>query len=372
MNAELLQLDRLLRERAGRRAALPAVLGFDGTVDHLYAVVDRRDGPGDRWLPIPDIGALGARISAFAGRSANLELVPRMRKIGGNGPIMSAALAAAGLPVDCIGPLGEPAIDEAFAAFAKQVRVHSVGRPAATHALEFGDGKIMLAVIRSYDEVDAPRLMKSPGSEAMIAMIGRARLVGLLNWTCLPYMDGILDLHLRELLPAVGEDRGRVFFFDLADPAKHAAESVAAVLGRIAGFERFGRAVLGLNHSEACQVARALGMDEPAEERQALMECAARLRERLGITLVMIHPRDFAVAASAEESARADGPVCATPLVTTGAGDHLNAGFCLGLLLEFPLHQCLHLGVLFSGYYVRRGNSPSIEDILDFIPHAHD
>ncbi|HEX5789857.1 MAG TPA: PfkB family carbohydrate kinase, partial [Luteolibacter sp.] len=292
----------------------------------------------------------------------------KIRKIGGNGPIMAAALATNGVPVDYIGPLGEPQIDDSFRDFAQQLNAHSTGAPAATHALEFGDGKIMLTVIQTYDEVSACRLKQTPGRQNMISLLARSRLVGLLNWTCLPHMDGILDWHAQELLPAVGEDRGRIFFFDLADPAKRSLEAVAGVLRRISGFERFGRVVLGLNHSEACQASRALGLSEPGEDRSALQACAAKLRETLGLSIVMIHPRDFAVAATAQESACADGPVCEQPLITTGAGDHLNAGFCLGLLLELPLQQCTQLGVLFSGYYVRSGKSSSLTDILSFIP----
>lgn len=370
MTPDLLELQQLLRERADLCASMPVVLGFDGTVDHLYGVVDQREGPGDQWTPIPDISALGSRISAFAGRSANLELVPKIRKIGGNGPIMAGALAASGMPVDYIGPLGDPKIDEAYEEFDNKVRVHSIGQPAATHALEFGDGKIMLAVIQSYDEVNAERLMVTPGKETLIDLINQARLIGLLNWTCLPYMDGILDFYTQELLPALGENRERLFFFDLADPAKHILEAVAGVLARISGFERFGRVALGLNHSEACQAARALGLDEPAEERTALMACAKQLRERLGISIVMIHPREFAVAATTNEAVCATGPVYAKPVVTTGAGDHLNAGFCLGLLMELPLEQCVRLGALFSGYYVSSGKSPSLSDIIDYIPNT--
>lgn len=371
MNPDLQELAKLLHERGNRCAALPALLGFDGTVDHLYAVIDRRDGPGDLWTPLPDIAGFGQRITAAAGRSANLEMVPKTRKIGGNGPIMAAALAACGAPVDYLGPLGSPEIDPAFAAFSTQVRVHSIGEPAVTHALEFGDGKIMLPVLQSYDEVSAERLLESPGRNELLRLLEKARLVALLNWTCLPYMDGILDLFSKDLLPALGEDRTRRFFFDLADPAKHSASAVAGVLTRIAGFERFGQVVLGLNHSEACQAARALGLAEPSAGVKPLTECAAGLRERLGISLVMIHPRELAVAASSDEVAHVPGPVCADPVITTGAGDHLNAGFCLGLQLELPLRHCLRLGVLFSGYYVRTGRSPSIHEILDFLPDAY-
>ncbi len=371
MTSESLELQQLLRDRAGHCASVPAVLGFDGTIDHLYGVVDHREGPGDQWTAIPDIAALGSRISAFAGRSANLEMVPKFRKIGGNGPIMAGALAASGCPVDYIGPLGEPQIDEAYQDFAGQVRVHSIGQPAATHAMEFNDGKIMLAVIQSYDEVTADCLVQSPGRDALIELLKRARLVGLLNWTCLPYMDGILDFHTQDLLPTVGEDRDRLFFFDLADPAKHSTQALAGVLKRISAFEPFGRVALGLNYSEACQAARAMDFAEPAEDRAALVKYAKQLRERLGVSIVMIHPRDFAVVASTNESACVDGPVYANPLVTTGAGDHLNAGFCLALLLGLPLAQCARLGVMFSGYYVSTGKSPSVSDIIDYLPSTN-
>lgn len=371
MTSGLIELQQLLRDRAGLCASVSAVLGFDGTIDHLYGVVDHRDGPGHQWTAIPDISALGNRITAFAGRSANLELVPKFRKIGGNGPIMAGALAASGCPVDYIGPLGDPHIDDAYQEFATQVGVHSIGQPAATHAMEFRDGKIMLAVIQSYDEVNAARLTECIGRERLIGMLDRARLVGLLNWTCLPYMDGILDFHTRDLLPTVGANRDRLFFFDLADPAKHGSDAVAGVLKRISTFEQFGRVALGLNYSEACQAARAMGFAEPVEDRAALVDFAKQLRECLGVSLVMIHPREFAVAASAGESACVAGPVYANPVVTTGAGDHLNAGFCLAILLDLPLAQCVRLGVMFSGYYVSTGKSPSVSDIIEYLPSTH-
>ncbi len=58
-----------------------------------------------------------------------------------------------------------------------------------------------------------------------------------------------------------------------------------------------------------------------------------------------------------------EGPFIAKPLITTGAGDHFNSGFCLGKLLGLDNELCVLTGVTTSGFYVRTGQSPSIADL---------
>jgi sugar/nucleoside kinase (ribokinase family) len=62
-----------------------------------------------------------------------------------------------------------------------------------------------------------------------------------------------------------------------------------------------------------------------------------------------------------------DGPFVAKPLISTGAGDHFNAGFCLGAMLGCEPAMCLQIGVATSGYYVRTARSPSIENLIEFL-----
>jgi hypothetical protein len=52
------------------------------------------------------------------------------------------------------------------------------------------------------------------------------------------------------------------------------------------------------------------------------------------------------------------------PRITTGAGDHFNAGFCLGKLLGFTDHLALLVGVTNSGHYVRTGQSPTVDQLV--------
>jgi sugar/nucleoside kinase (ribokinase family) len=64
-----------------------------------------------------------------------------------------------------------------------------------------------------------------------------------------------------------------------------------------------------------------------------------------------------------------DGPFIAQPLITTGAGDHFNAGFCLGKSLGLDDEMSLLAGVTASGFYVRNAQSPRLIDLADMLRH---
>jgi len=63
---------------------------------------------------LPTIAKLAERVGAAVGRSGNLELVPQLTKLGGNGPIMANALASLGLKVTYLGNLGYPNLHPIF------------------------------------------------------------------------------------------------------------------------------------------------------------------------------------------------------------------------------------------------------------------
>ena len=71
----------------------------------------------------------------------------------------------------------------------------------------------------------------------------------------------------------------------------------------------------------------------------------------------------YALAVRGGKVDRVEGPFTAKPLITTGAGDHFNSGFCLGRLLGMDNPASLLTGVTTSGFYVRTGQSPSIAQI---------
>src|SRR5438132_13728222 len=94
-------------EAASRAGQMTAFVGLDGFVDEILHVVDKRES-ADKYSRLPTISQLAIRIGAAAGKSANIELVSQMTKLGGNGPLMSNALPALGLKVHSLGNLGYP------------------------------------------------------------------------------------------------------------------------------------------------------------------------------------------------------------------------------------------------------------------------
>lgn len=128
--------------------------------------------------------------------------------------------------------------------------------------------------------------------------------------------------------------------------------------------------ILGLNEKEALHVGEVLSLPVPVGhvlDHASAPELAAAIRARLEIATVVVHPTRFAAAANAHETASVDGPWIANPLISTGAGDHFNAGFCLGQLLGGDLAQSLQIGVGTSGFYVRSAQSPSRGELATFL-----
>ena len=355
-----------LRAQAPVLSSLRATIGLDGFVDEIVTVVDKRES-ATKFTRVPTISAFADRLARAAGRSSNIELVVERVKLGGNGPIMANALAAFGTQVTCIGCLGYPQIHSAFAELAARAAVLSLAEPGHTDALEFDDGKLMLGKQQPLKQVDWPGLVERVGTDRLLTLLSEASLVGLQSWTMVPFMSNIWEHVLTELCPMISPSRARMIFFDLADPEKRDRKDIAHALELIGQFERFFATYLGLNEKESFGIGQVLGYQGPMAGEAAVKSVAEFILGKLGITTVIVHPREYAVAASADGVTKVTGPSVGKPVISTGGGDHFNAGFCLGKLIGADDEIALQLGVGTSGYYVRTGNSPSVNELADFL-----
>ncbi|MDX2226387.1 MAG: PfkB family carbohydrate kinase [Verrucomicrobiae bacterium] len=345
---------------------VPGVVGFDGFVDNIIHVVDKRTS-ATAYEKVPTIKAYAKRLGDAAGKSTNVEFVTVNNKLGGNGPIMANAMVSFSMPITYIGILGASAdLHPVFREFAKRAKVISIADPGVTDALEFDDGKIMCGKHETLGQVSWANITKKIALPALTKTFADAKFIGLVNWTMLPHMTEIWKSFLKEIAPAMKGER-RTVFFDLADPGKRTREDLKTALGLIGKFEPHFNTVLGLNLSEAEQTCAVLGL-KPTGKKQALsVDMAVKIREKLGISVVVVHPTDHAAAASAEEAMHVDGPYTAKPLTTTGAGDNFNAGFCLGYINGFKLARSLQCGVATSGFYVRNAKSPTVDELIKFL-----
>jgi len=342
-----------------------ALVGFDGFVDTILHVVAQRES-ATKYTRLEKMGDFAAKIGAAAGLSANFEFVTQMVKLGGNGPIMANALGSFGSPITYIGNLGSPNLHPVFADFAKHATVHSIAEPGYTDAIEFEDGKLMCGKHESLKEINWTNLIKHLPEEKLVEIFKRSALIALVNWTMLTQMTGIWQKIASRIAPPLTGEK-RWLFFDLADPAKRSREDLAAALKQITKFEKQFRVILGLNLQESRQVGEVLGFAPPEETYGTVTQHAARIRTALKIDTVVIHPTQFAAAADSEGSTHVVGPFTAKPKLTTGAGDHFNAGFCIGRLLGLDLAESLQIGVATSGFYVRNAKSPTLDDLKKFL-----
>ena len=346
---------------AARVGSLRAFVGLDGFVDEIIHVVDKRSD-AETFQRVPTIAKLAERIGAAAGRSTNVELVTKLIKLGGNGPIMANALASLGLKVTYLGTLGYPDLHPVFKKFAQTAEVHSVAEAAHTDALEFEDGKLLFGKMVPLNDMTWKNIQDRFGRDRFAGHFAQSELVAFVNWTMIPYMSHIWESLLSELCPSLNGPRRKIFF-DLADPEKRPAEDIRHALQLIGKFQAHFDAILGVNEKEAYEIANALGIAARPHTPEGLSEMSLEIAQRLQIDTLVVHPVAYALAVSGGQVAVVEGPFIEKPLITTGAGDHFNSGFCTGKLLGLSLAECVLCGVSTSGYYVRTAQSPSVTQL---------
>ncbi len=341
---------------------LKAFVGLDGFVDEIIHLVDKRTNV-NTFERIPTIAKFAERIAAAAGRSTNIELVRKMMKLGGNGPIMANSLAAFGMKVTYLGALGWPNIEPVFDEFIKRAEVYSIADPGHTDAFEFDDGKLLFGKLTPLNDVNWEKIVERFGKDKFQTLFNNSDLVGFVNWTMLPYMSDIWKVLLKELCPQK-QGKKSVLFIDLADPEKRKAEDLQEAVELIVKFNKYFDVIFGMNEKESFEVANALGVPAKSHTHDGICELATELDKRIPVSTLVIHPTAYAVASTCGKTTLVEGPYASKPLITTGAGDHFNAGFCIGKLLGLDNAMSLLCGVSTSGFYVRTAKSPSIEDIV--------
>ena len=342
---------------------LSMVIGLDGFVDEIVHLVDQRQD-FERFTRIPTIASLGERITRAAGLSTNIEMVPVQLKLGGNGPIFSNGLLSYGVKLTYIGALGEGAIHPVFEDMAaKAEKVISLCNPGHTHAMEFEDGKLLMGKITVLNEITWDRVKEMVGSPKEIAaMIDKCDLFGMENWTMIPYMSQVWQGLIDEVFPLMADRSVKpLAFFDLADPEKRTKEDILEAMQLIGKFEDKFRAVLGLNEKELYEIAEVFGI-----KADGLKNTTMATYKALGIYCLVVHPVKEACCVIDGEYYQVEGPYCEKPVLTTGAGDNFNTGFCLGQSLGLSPQESITLGVCTSGFYVRNAKSPTYAEVMDF------
>jgi hypothetical protein len=346
---------------------LSFLVGFDGFTDEIIQCVNTRLD-AHSFTPIEHMADFARRVSHFSGKSCNIEFVVKQKKLGGNAPILANALICSGARVSLIGAIGFPDIEPLFKDLANSCEhVFSLAPSGHTDAVEFVDGKILLGKVSSVVEIDEQTLLEHLGRETLVELVENSTLFACTNWTMISGMTRIWNMLYQEIFPFLSK-KERWLFVDLADPAKRTDKDIAEALFTLQKLQDTMNVCLGLNLAESERIAQVLQVCTTVSfEREIAKARAISIRKQLGLEQVVIHATDFATASAKQESATVNGPYCPKPLLTTGGGDNFNAGYCLGIALHFTLEEALLLGCYTSGFYVRTGQSPSIQELIGFL-----
>lgn len=344
---------------------IKAVLGFDGFVDQILHVVKTRTDENN-YIRMNTLKEFGEFICNAAGLSANVEFIPIKNKLGGNGPIMSNALSTYNLNVTYIGAVGENSINPVFNEMSEKSTVLNISNPGLTDAVEFLDGKLMIGKRECLKDINWIRIKEKIGLESLTSIFDEANLVGLENWTMIPYMSEIWDGLINEVLPNLKSKTNKYIFFDLADPENRLKEDIIEALSTIKKFSSKFKVILGLNEKEAYEIGTVLNICKH-NQKLSLDILIKSIAEKIGIYCLVVHPVKEAYALCNNTLYHTLGPYEPNPKLTTGAGDNFNAGFCFGQVLGLSAQLSLVLGTATSGYYVRNAQSPNVENLVSFL-----
>jgi hypothetical protein len=362
---KLLELAGKLKDRDP--GMLDSVIGFDGFVDEVVHVVDKRIDPKN-YTRVLTLTEYGQRIAATSGLSSNVEIVTISKKLGGNGPILANALIQSGVKMTYIGAVGYPDVNAVFLDMASRCeRVIPVCEPASTDAMEFEDGKIIRSKLSPFQDLNFETIRQRVGLAELAALLEGSDLIGFENWALPPYSGQIWQGIYEQVLPLMKSDtQSKTLFFDLADPASRRESELKSALETISAFSMHFNVILGLNLREAVQVANLF--DGNFDTADCDMEALIRyIRDYVKVKTLVIHPVKESCCLVDGRFYHGTGPFCAKPKLTTGAGDNFNAGFVLGISLGLEPQEALLLGMASSGFYVRQSRSGSFEELKNFL-----
>lgn len=353
------QLRKAITHMQKENSQNSACIGFDGYVDTLYRVVRNRHNE-QLYTAYDTIEQFAERVAAASGRSADIELLPLSRCMGGNAPLMAQAMACLQIPTRCIGTMGYPE----FASDDIRFIPCSTAPCAESIAFEFLDGKLMFGTVASLQALDWSTIQQTAGLDNLIEWYRICRVWGVVNWSFVLHCNNIIISMIQNLISRCTheENRHKILFFDLADPSARAPEDIHELCRLLQNLCCETNVILGLNENEIMCLSRLLIQNTSTN----IPFLATALREKLGISAVVVHGLDYACAATQNQTIREESCFCHKPVVSTGGGDHFNAGLCAALAAGLTLQEALAVGNLVASFYVSTGFSPELEQLIEY------
>jgi hypothetical protein len=345
------------------------LLGCDGFVDETYEIVEVRKSQTE-FTPMKKLRQFGELIVARADGGVGVELVPKRRCEGGFGINTGRVAACLGLKPLLPGLYGSQTIDPAYEEFKDICDLVSLGDPALTIALEFGDGKVLMSNLEAVSSLTWEDFEKHFGKEKLKEMFSGVDILGLGYWSLTANFDNLFQGFMgqyEDLTPP------RRMFLDFADIKKKSSESFIKSLELIQSFNSKIPMTFSLNEHEVLELFSRVGVEHPEQAPAAVASALTAAREKIGFDELVVHTPDFAAASSAAEGeAFAIQERQTNVLRLAGAGDSFNGGYICASLGDLPPKERLVVANAVAAFFVTRATGPTKEELLAQIEKAAD
>lgn len=336
-------------------------LGFDGFVDTILRPIQHKSR--SETIPFKTTREFAEYLTQKAGDSCSIDLEAVQEKIGGNMPIAANALGNLGCQTYCVGAMGDPALHPIFKNMSSNCQLLSVSEPGYCSALEFQDGKLMLATNTAIDQLNYQSILRRVPEQALISYLDVCEAVAFLNWGELIQSNDIWENIRVNLLPRCSFPQKKILLVDFSDFSKRCSAELGQMLKILQGYTPYFDITISLNENEMKQFWQKLACTAPGDSFQARFEV---LHQLLPCQNLVVHMLDCSYYSSGGAMARLEKEVVRDPKVVTGGGDNFNAGLLFGLLQTGDLEQAVRLGSALSCLYVKTGGNISRQQLEQY------
>ncbi len=363
MNNEMQKYTDFINNISGK-----VLLGCDGFVDEVYQIVEVRQNLSE-YTPMDKMRDFGELVVKRSGGGLGLEIVPKRRCSGGFTPNTGRIAAFLGLKPTLAGLYGEKEIDPAFEEFKDNCNLLSLGDPAVTLVLEFGDGKVLMSALKSVANLTWKDFVAFFGEEKLNELFGDVDILGLGYWSLTPDFDNFLKGFMSR---CDGKNLPRRMFFDFADINKKSNESFLESLKLIKQFNDKIPMTISLNEHEGAELFSRFGI-ENKEDPAAIAADLTTVRKEIGIDELVIHTPHFAVASNASDGeGYALQDFQKNVIRTAGAGDSFNGGYLCASLGELSIKERLVIANAATAFFVTHATAPTKEEMIAQIEKGSD
>ena len=342
--------------------------GFDGFVDTIVRAIKKK-AKNKPIVLFNSVKEFGKYILEKEGTNFSLEMEEIISRPGGNMPITANALGRLGLRVNCIGALGYPQTHHVFNNFSSNCKLYSFAEPGTSTAIEFKDGKIMLAQMGVQNEMGWDKIKEIIGIDTLSELYKQSDLLCFVNWSEIDASADIWKGVLKDLYSKNSILRKKKFtLFDLSDCSKRSNEEISDAIELLKDFTEHTNLILSLNKNEAQLVYQAL-YKKPGKD---LKEIGIKIFEKLGPEILLLHSSKESFAFSRKEIFQRKSFFIKDPRISTGAGDNFNAGFATAQLLKMDPGQSLLFANIVASLYVKTGITPELPDLVVFLENLQE